>query len=167
MQNLGHDPNIEPHAKVGELIESALRTAAEPTAGSARWVAVRARRIGVSRPADPERRLGVDTLGRTPPSPTVSSLGVSTVGDVSEPDSAPGTDVVLRTPPPTEPSGHEASTPTPQRSEKTCDTTVPTGATMLPVGTRGLRLVMTSSNGRRRWAIDVLVRQRSTSTSTR
>jgi hypothetical protein len=168
MRNLSHDPNIERQRQDGDVAETAGTTMAESASGSARWVAVRGRRLGVPRSTDPVGGLEVDTPGPTLAAPPVSTFGVSSVGDVSETGFPPGTDLVVHAPSPTEPSGHGTCTPaTQQGSAKTCDTGVPMGARLLPVGTHALRIVMTNSNGRRRWAVDVLVRKRTTSTGTR
>jgi len=166
MRNHSHDPNIERHGQGLDVVQPAPRTATEPAAGPARWVAVRGRRLAGQRPVDPDGSLEVDTLRCAAASPPASTVGASTVDDVSEPCSPPGTDIDIGAPQATEPCGRDTFRSTRQLGERTCDNGAPTGARLLPVGTHALRIVMTNSNGRRRWAVDVLVRQPVTSSKT-
>jgi hypothetical protein len=158
------ETNIDPGALPRRLAESALPSAPNPTEPHQRWVAVRARRPAVKR-VDPEVVLESECAVRNPQMLPLPACDDAAARHVGEPAARrAGVEILPAPAGRAEPLGHEttAGSMPELRGTTRLDRVAPSSPRLLPEGTHALRIVMRSSNGRRRWALEVLVRQPST-----
>ncbi len=157
------ETNTDQGSLRGRLVEPALTSTLNATEGQRRWVAVRARRPAVKR-VEPDVVLESESAIRTPQTLPVPPCCDPTPGHVSEPRSRPDLDILPAPAPPAGPLGHETITASVRALRENIreDRVFTSRPRLLPEGTHALRIVMRRSNGRRRWALEFLVRQRNT-----
>jgi len=155
------ETNIDESSSRSCLVEPALTSSPNAAEGQRRWVAVRARRPAVQR-VEPE--VVLESSIRTPQMLSVPPCSDLTSGSVCGPRSRPDLEILPAPAPPAEPVGYEIITGSVRemRGNIREDRLSTSRPRLLPEGTHALRLVMRRSNGRRRWSLEFLVRQRNT-----
>lgn len=155
--------NIDQGSLPSRLVEPALNSAPNAAKGQRRWVAVRARRPAGER-VEPEVVLESEPSIRTPQMLPVPPCSDPAPASVCEPRSQPDLEILPAPAPPAEPLGYEITSGSARqlRGNIREDRVATSRPRLLPEGTHALRLVLRRSNGRRRWSLEFLVRQRNT-----